>query len=341
MSDLSSAAKANLEAARQSDGKFGNQPHSNPGQLSGLTGDEQKEFTYSDRNGVAGYVTEALGADADGYDIEAIVDDMVAAGMARFDEDKQAFVVADDPAFWEIAQRHDMDYDDPGSTESPAQQAFAAEFADVDVRGVETRESPTGGEVTVIETSDGAIVSERGEDGCMAWMPDGERVEGSKVARMCDRMNAHAIVEGDAAPLAARSVNLTTPELDGVGGYDRPGVIARCMVAKRRAAVDARMAAVEAATRHDSTGYKVAEEFANDATRDYAEQYAAIVTAPDLGEHSEYLQRIHREVGRTHSRVESDVDHHAFAAFTVAMGANREDANLPPYSPRQRSMPQI
>ena len=38
MSDLSSAAKANLEAARQSDGKFGTQPHSNPGQLSGLTG---------------------------------------------------------------------------------------------------------------------------------------------------------------------------------------------------------------------------------------------------------------------------------------------------------------
>ena len=33
MSDLSSAAKANLEAARQSDGKFGTQPHSNPGQL--------------------------------------------------------------------------------------------------------------------------------------------------------------------------------------------------------------------------------------------------------------------------------------------------------------------
>ena len=134
MSDLSSAAKANLEAARQSDGKFGNQPHSNPGQLSGLTGDEQKEFTYSDRNGVAGYVTEALGADADGYDIEAIVDDMVAAGMARFDEDKQAFVVADDPAFWEIAQRHDMDYDDPGSTEiqtgyedeSPNQLSFGS-----------------------------------------------------------------------------------------------------------------------------------------------------------------------------------------------------------------------
>ena len=38
MSDLSSAAKANLESARQSDGKFGTQPHSNPGQLSGLTG---------------------------------------------------------------------------------------------------------------------------------------------------------------------------------------------------------------------------------------------------------------------------------------------------------------
>ena len=37
MSDLSSAAKANLEAARQSDGKFGTQPHSNPGQLDGLT----------------------------------------------------------------------------------------------------------------------------------------------------------------------------------------------------------------------------------------------------------------------------------------------------------------
>ena len=39
MSDLSSAAKANLEAARQSDGKFGTQPHSNPGQLDSLTGD--------------------------------------------------------------------------------------------------------------------------------------------------------------------------------------------------------------------------------------------------------------------------------------------------------------
>ena len=38
MSDLSSAAKVNLEAARQSDGKFGNQPHSNPGQLDGLAG---------------------------------------------------------------------------------------------------------------------------------------------------------------------------------------------------------------------------------------------------------------------------------------------------------------
>ena len=40
MSDLFSAAKANLEAARQSDGTFGNQPHSNPGQLSGLTGEQ-------------------------------------------------------------------------------------------------------------------------------------------------------------------------------------------------------------------------------------------------------------------------------------------------------------
>ena len=125
MSDLPSAAKANLESARQSDGKFGNQPHSNPGQLSGLTGDEQKEFTYSDRNGVAGYVTEALGADADGYGIEAIVDDMVAAGMARFDEDKQAFVVADNPGFWEIAQRHDMG-GDPLTVEnaSMAEAAF-------------------------------------------------------------------------------------------------------------------------------------------------------------------------------------------------------------------------
>ena len=37
MSDLSGAAKANLESARRSDGKFGSQPHSNPGQLSGLT----------------------------------------------------------------------------------------------------------------------------------------------------------------------------------------------------------------------------------------------------------------------------------------------------------------
>ncbi len=33
MSDLSSAAKANLEAARQSDGTFGPQPHSNPPRL--------------------------------------------------------------------------------------------------------------------------------------------------------------------------------------------------------------------------------------------------------------------------------------------------------------------
>ena len=44
MSDLSSAAKANLEAARQSDGKFGTQPHSNPGQLSGLT-EEQPRYS--------------------------------------------------------------------------------------------------------------------------------------------------------------------------------------------------------------------------------------------------------------------------------------------------------
>ena len=34
MSDLSGAAKASLEAVRRSDGKFGTQPHSNPGQLS-------------------------------------------------------------------------------------------------------------------------------------------------------------------------------------------------------------------------------------------------------------------------------------------------------------------
>ena len=47
MSDLSSAAKANLESARQPDGKFGNQPHSNPGQLSGLT-EEQPTCVTSD-----------------------------------------------------------------------------------------------------------------------------------------------------------------------------------------------------------------------------------------------------------------------------------------------------
>ena len=48
MPDLSSAAKANLEAARQSDGKFGNQPHSNPGQLSGLTEEQPTCTTLPD-----------------------------------------------------------------------------------------------------------------------------------------------------------------------------------------------------------------------------------------------------------------------------------------------------
>ena len=47
MSDLSSVAKANIESARQHDGKFGTQPHSNPGQLDGLT-EEQPTCVTSD-----------------------------------------------------------------------------------------------------------------------------------------------------------------------------------------------------------------------------------------------------------------------------------------------------
>ena len=48
MSDLSSVAKANIESARQHDGKFGTQPHSNPGQLDGLTEEQPTCTTLPD-----------------------------------------------------------------------------------------------------------------------------------------------------------------------------------------------------------------------------------------------------------------------------------------------------
>ena len=57
MSDLSSAAKANLESARQSDGKFGTQPHANPGQLDLSTDDSYPEPTVYSLG--ARYVGEA------------------------------------------------------------------------------------------------------------------------------------------------------------------------------------------------------------------------------------------------------------------------------------------